>query len=256
MIYQKLPVVFLSIIASEKKGSTNSEIASYLLNHLDEMQNIGISEMAKRCHVANSSISRFCKEIGLQDFNELKELLLEQNIYFEKQSNQMTSKERLLDYCNHVKNSIDEVALSIDMDKIHKLCQDISHYSTIASFGLLKAEGAALSLQADLLMQGKQIYTNINYQEQMDYIFHASANDLIIIFSYTGSYFDYQEIRANKKQLVKPKIYMITGNDLEYPDFIDETIIFKSKHDQGSHPYQLQFIESIIAQEYESVKSY
>ena len=47
MIYGKLPVVFLSTIASEKNGSTNCVIATYILEHLDEMQDIGIKEIAK-----------------------------------------------------------------------------------------------------------------------------------------------------------------------------------------------------------------
>ena len=34
MIYGKLPVVFLSTIASEKKDATNSQIAAFLLDHL------------------------------------------------------------------------------------------------------------------------------------------------------------------------------------------------------------------------------
>ena len=51
MIYGKLPVVFLSVIASEKNGSTNSVIASYLLEHMEEVKNLGIKEMAERCHV-------------------------------------------------------------------------------------------------------------------------------------------------------------------------------------------------------------
>ena len=46
MIYGKLPVVFLSVIASEKNGSTNSVIASYLLEHMEEVKNLGIKEMA------------------------------------------------------------------------------------------------------------------------------------------------------------------------------------------------------------------
>ena len=68
MIYGKLPVVFLSVLTSEKKDSTNHQIATYILEHIDEMQNIGIQDLAKRCHVAMSSISRFCKEIGLKRF--------------------------------------------------------------------------------------------------------------------------------------------------------------------------------------------
>lgn len=84
MIYDKLPIVFLSTIASEKNGSTNCVIATYILEHLKEMQNMGIKDIAKRCNVAVSSISRFCKEIGLRDFVELKELLLSTNLYFEE----------------------------------------------------------------------------------------------------------------------------------------------------------------------------
>ena len=75
MIYSKLPVVFLSTIASERNGSTNCMIASYILDHLNEVQNMGIRDIAEKCHVAMSSISRFCKEIGLRDYAELKELL-------------------------------------------------------------------------------------------------------------------------------------------------------------------------------------
>ena len=44
MIYGKLPVVFLSVIASEKAGSTNSMIASYILDHMDEVKNLGIRD--------------------------------------------------------------------------------------------------------------------------------------------------------------------------------------------------------------------
>ena len=75
MIYGKLPVVFLSVIASEKSGSTNSSIASYILEHMDEVKDTGIKELARRCHVGTGSVSRFCRDIGLRDFVELRELL-------------------------------------------------------------------------------------------------------------------------------------------------------------------------------------
>lgn len=46
----------------KKKDSTNSQIATYLLNHLDGIKDIGIQEMAKECSVAMSSISRFVRK--------------------------------------------------------------------------------------------------------------------------------------------------------------------------------------------------
>lgn len=250
MIYDKLPIVFLSTIASEKIGSTNSMIASYILDHLDEMQHLGIKDMAKECHVAVSSISRFCKEIGLKDFAELKELLMSTDLVFEEQEYQLTSQERLHQYRQKVEDSLQMVEKSIDIHQINRLCQAIKTHKKIAIFGLLKAESVALNLQGDLFMLGKQVYTNVSYAEQLDYIFHADEDDLIILFSYTGAYFDYQEIRALKKDLEKPQIWMISSQRESFPSYINHVISFQSKQDQSSHPYQLQFIASIIAQEY------
>lgn len=250
MIYGKLPVVFLSTIASEKNGSTNCIIATYILEHLDEVKDMGIKDLAKKCHVAISSISRFCKEIGLRDFVELRELLSSTDLYFEEQSNSQSLHQRIADYGKKINESIQMVQNSIDVNQLIKLCDDIKKFKRVGVFGLLKAGSVAINLQGDLLMLGKQVYTNISYTQQIQYIVTADENDLIIIFSYTGSYFDYQDLRALKKKLKAPKIWMISGVEKEYPFFVDEVISFQSLQDQTSHPYQLQFIASLIAQEY------
>ena len=78
----------------------------------------------------------------------------------------------------------------------------------------------------------------------------TNEDDLLIIFSYTGCYFDYPDIRTLKNKLKKPQIWLISSKQESYPDFIDHVITFDSKQDQNSHPYQLQFIASLIAQEY------
>ena len=222
MLCGKLPIVFLSTLASEKKDSTNSQIATYLLNHLDDIKDIGIQEMAKECSVAMSSISRFCKEIGLNDFNELRELLISIKMNFEQYSSSSKAKNRLEEYSLKVKESITMVEKSIDIQQIDALCKEIQKYQQVGIFGLLKAGAVAFNLQSDLL----------------------------IIFSYAGCYFDYPDIRTLKNKLKKPQIWLISSKQESYPDFIDHVITFDSKQDQNSHPYQLQFIASLIAQEY------
>lgn len=201
MPYGKLPIVFLSTLASEKKDSTNSQIATYLLNHLDDIKDIGIQEMAKECSVAMSSISRFCKEIGLNDFNELRELLITTNMTFEQYSTSSKAKDRLKEYSSKVKESITMVEKSIDIQQIDALCKEIQKYEQVGIFGLLKAGAVAFNLQSDLLMLGKQTYSNISYKQQLQYISSTNEDDLLIIFSYTGSYFDYPDIRTLKNRL-------------------------------------------------------
>lgn len=236
MLCGKLPIVFLSTLASEKKDSTNSQIATYLLNHLDDIKDIGIQEMAKECSVAMSSISRFCKEMGLNDFNELRELLISTKMNFEQYSSSSKAKNRLEEYSLKVKESITMVEKSIDMQQIDALCKEIQKYQQVGIFGLL--------------MLGKQTYSHISYKQQLQYISSTNEDDLLIIFSYTGCYFDYPDISTLKNKLKKPQIWLISSKQESYPDFIDHVIIFDSKRDQNSHPYQLQFIASLIAQEY------
>lgn len=250
MLYGKLPIVFLSTLASEKKDSTNSQIATYLLNHLDDIKDIGIQEMAKECSVAMSSISRFCKEIGLNDFNELRELLISIKMNFEQYSSSSKAKNRLEEYSLKVKESITMVEKSIDMQQINALCKEIQKYQQVGIFGLLKAGAVAFNLQSDLLMLGKQTYSHISYKQQLQYISSTNEDDLLIIFSYTECYFDYPDISTLKNKLKKPQIWLISSKQESYPDFIDHVITFDSKRDQNSHPYQLQFIASLIAQEY------
>ena len=159
MLCGKLPIVFLSTLASEKKDSTNSQIATYLLNHLDDIKDIGIQEMAKECSVAMSSISRFCKEIGLNDFNELRELLISTKMNFEQYSSSSKAKNRLEEYSLKVKESITMVEKSIDMQQINALCKEIQKYQQVGIFGLLKAGAVAFNLQSDLFHQPmKMIY--------------------------------------------------------------------------------------------------
>lgn len=114
----------------------------------------------------------------------------------------------------------------------------------------MKAETAAISLQSDLLMCGKKIFTNLSFREQCDYLLQAGSDQLILLFSFTGSYFDYtsQQPFLDKKE--RPRIWMITGQAGKVPPFVSRTLCFSSKQSYFEHPSQLDFAAVIIAQEY------
>jgi len=102
MIYNKLSIILLTQIASQPNDTTDSQIAYYILNHLDDIQNDSISELAMKCNVSNSSISRFCRNIGLNDFSELKEGLNDQSFKFEVASNSNDNEIRTFEHASKV----------------------------------------------------------------------------------------------------------------------------------------------------------
>lgn len=252
MIYGKLPVVFLGVVASEKSGSTNSAIASYILEHIDEVKDLGIKEMAGKCHVGTGSISRFCKDIGLRDFAELRELLRSGDENFEPYSPEGTPRERLEEYGTKVNHSISMAAGTLSVRKLGELCRDLRTYEKVALFGLLKAECAAVNLQGDLWLMGRNAYTNVSYEQQISYISQAGKDTLILIFSYTGAYFEYhrEKLFGGRDRKDRPKIWMISGKQESLSEYVAEVLDFQSLQDQTSHPWQLLYAAGVIAREY------
>ena len=43
---------------------------------------------------------------------------------------------------------------------------------------------------------------------------------------------------------------MVSGGDQKSQPYVDRVIRFQSPHDQICHPYRLQFVAGLIAQEY------
>lgn len=244
--------MLLSEVAARDMDSTNGRIAAYLLEHLDEVKRDSIRELASRMHESASSISRFCRDIGLRDFNEMKTLLAEASPQFEVCSGAARPEQQKNDYVDAVQDGLERVRRSLDMKKVYQLAEDIRRYPRVAIFGPLKAETAAMSLQVDLAMLGKQSTTKVRFAQQIEYLSHADENDLVILFGFAGVSFNCdipEGYRQNRKKC--PKVYVITSAArLSRPELFDEVICFESLQDQASHPFQLQLVSGMIAQSY------
>ncbi len=65
-VHDRIEVLFYDLTKTEKK------LAEYLLNHPREPQYMSISELAEASGVAEATISRFCRKLGLKGFNAFK----------------------------------------------------------------------------------------------------------------------------------------------------------------------------------------
>ena len=127
MIYGKLPVVFLGLLASEKKGSTNSIIASYILEHLEDMKDIGIQQFAEDCNVSTSSISRFCRDVALRLFR-IKNDFESTNLQKGPEASQGCFQERKKSYTEMTQSAIQQVSDSLNEPDVIELVQDIINH--------------------------------------------------------------------------------------------------------------------------------
>lgn len=232
MIYSKLEVVLLSVIARSSRASNESVLATYILEHVKELDDVTITYLASVCHVGTGSVSRFCKMIGLQDFFELRSIIQAHNIQYHKKEKKGLASPK------QIEQALLDVDCSLSEKQLAKLAKDLRFFSRIAVFGLLKGQSACLAFAQEMLACGKVVYTNLSLFEQIEYFEQAQEDDLIVIFSYTGSYFDYIDLRRLRPALKRPKIWMVTGAEKEM-DVVDEWLVFKSDGSVQDHPYQL-----------------
>ena len=142
--YGKLPIVLLSEQAAGREDSYNCRIAAYLLGRLGEA--VSAEEVAKACYVSKSAVSRFCRDIGLEDFSELKDLLRGTKKTFETLGGDLPPRERGAAFARLAAASMELAAHTLDYEALDRLAADVSRAARVACFGLLKAETAALSL--------------------------------------------------------------------------------------------------------------
>ena len=248
--YGKLSVVLLSEIASAREDSYRCRIADYLLRHLGEV--LSADRIARDCYVSRSAVSRFCREIGLEDFNELRDIMSDSDRNFVLIRPDLSGKERADTYSKSAAEAINRVPESLDFKALERMIQDIQKAKRVACFGLLKAETAAINLQCDLTMLGKKAVTKVSYKDQMDFLSQSEESDIVLIFSYRGVFFEYDlptDIHRGKA-----KVWIITGNPEAYRrlkklPMIHDVLSFQSELDFISHPYQLLAVSGIIAQE-------
>ena len=249
--YGKLPIVLLSELAAGREDSNNCRLARYLLERLDSLDDVSMEKLAAECFVSKATVSRFCRDIGLEDFSELRNLLRQTERTFTLYDEGLPPREQGLDVCSRVTQSLELAARTIDYAALERLAGEIRRAKRVACFGLLKAEAAAISLQSDLVMLGINAVTKVAFREQAEFLASAEPEDVVVIFSYTGIYFDYG---LPREALRNRRVWLVTG----CPDIREQfrakglpterLLAFRSEQDFVSHPYQLMLAASLIGQ--------
>ena len=249
--YTKLPIALLSELAAGREDSNNCRIARYLLGRLDCLEDVSVEKLAAECFVSKATVSRFCRDIGLEDFSELRDLLRQTERTFTLYGEGLPPREQGLGFCERVQISLNLAATTIDYTALERLAGEIRQAKRVACFGLLKAETAALCLQSDLVMLGLNAVTKVAFREQAEFLASAVPEDVVVIFSYTGIYFDYG---LPREALRNRWVWLVTG----CPDIREQfrtkglpterLLTFRSEQDFVSHPYQLMLAASLIGQ--------
>lgn len=244
----RLYYMLLSVLDKETSDSVDYIIALHILRYLPVLDGVSIQELADSCMVSKSTISRFCRKIGLEDYSDLMEEIHTAH-HADPHDYTYPSYEGSLDaYLQETEKAVASLRHSLDEEKIERIAYEIANHETVCIMGSMQAYNPAASLQADLAMHGKIVFAPSVFTHQSDVIHHAGAEDLIIIFSNSGTFLDRILLNDNSRDfLKKPQIWMITGNEKIKPDaYINEVIQVSDNHTYTAHPLKFELISHLI----------
>lgn len=220
---------------------------------------MSISDVAKMCTVSKSTISKFVRDIGFEDYLDFKLEAVRQG---KREIYNKDGKCNITDYIHRhgvwayekvLSEDIRSVLFGMDKMQLKRLAVDLHEYRNLAAFGISYSESAAINLQHKMHYYHKFLYTTMNDTQQEHYIETADEETLILIFSNSGKYISVYQNRdgcpvKNTFDKTKAKIVLVTSNRQMLEDErVDECILLQYADCVQNHPILYQvFIERLL----------
>ena len=260
-------VLLWGIYQTEPRQSVNFIIAEKLLQNLYTIQNISSGQVAQMCCVSKTSLTRFCRDMGYEDFSDLRMDL------YNWVRNRSDPKEMLLlpflhgqkdiyePYLGRVEEQIRQLRQHISAEQIRQIVQKIRQYDHVVVMGHMQSACNAIAFQQNLFCAGKMIDSYIRPAEQIGFFTapdFGAQPQLILVFSVSGVFFS--KYFPSDFQLHLPKgveLVMLTCNPDYRPEkFVTMTLNTGTGHYLEGANLSLDLLGNVICQQYFNEETY
>lgn len=156
-------------------------IAKYILEHINELDKISIDKLAYECATSTNTINKFCKQIGIDNYKQLKSMLVNTKDgrirQIEKRYEQFNAEQFYLRI--GLKDGIEEFNACVDrvVDLIHNA-------NKVYIVGAVYPLSLAINFAEDMILFGKDFcFEQIGFKENTT---NYQENDLIFLITITG----------------------------------------------------------------------
>ncbi|OOM75302.1 putative DNA-binding transcriptional regulator [Clostridium puniceum] len=168
-------------------GDPDNVIATYFLKNYSRLGKLNIYDVADECFASRSSIRRFCKRIGFENFldlkNEFKAFDYQYN-YFMKLHEKINYREW---YAKEINSAISEIDEMITNEKVEEIAQHIYQSSRVIFLSSYSSAQIIMEFQRPLVLLNKvvQVMTDTNYNVEV--LTSLQETDLIFLVSTMGN---------------------------------------------------------------------
>ena len=174
---------------------TEKKVADYVLKNCDKVVFMSISDLSAACRVAEASVYRVCRTMGVKGYQEFKmrlSLSLASEEPMEKSGGQGDAKRLGLDYILEQAlerniNSLKETRRLADYEEIEKTVRMMEEAKQVYFFGIGDSLLMGQLAMNKFLRITKKVNCISDLHMQAMLASMASEEDLIIFLSYSGS---------------------------------------------------------------------
>lgn len=247
-----------ALINSASESDTDKGIALYLLKNIQRVEDITINELANECYTSISTVSRFCKTIGLANFAELKQRIGEFRLTsYESMSDNLEGlnfkhgNDVAIDYATEIGNALKEFASSIDYEVLDEIVSLIHQSDRVIVFATQLPAFFAKYFQYLMLLQRRYIEF---YDLQEDSSYSASQlseKDCAIVFSAEGNF-----IVRNRNVIIQilqtpaKKVLFTQNPGVKFIDRFDHVLFLGKRDAPKMGRYKIQLLVEILVNRY------
>ncbi len=194
-VFETISSQYFDLTHSEKK------VADYVLGHRIDAQYMSISELAEECEVADATISRFCRRLGLPGYNafklELARASMDARAALPRTPALSISSDGFAALCKQVLgdniSALEQTFQLVDREALRQAVDLLEQARRVACIG--QGGSMVLAMEAWTLfsmVSSKFIYVPDSHL-QINTLAGMEPDEAVLYFSYSGSTRDLQD---------------------------------------------------------------
>lgn len=247
---------------SARVDSTDYQIARTLLGSLGEVGTSSIGEVAELCGVSKSTLSRFVRGLGFDDYADFRAAAAQYwNVerYYEDGLNitDYLCSYGAASYVRLLEGDIEELFDHLDKPALVRAARLLHDRPRVVALGELYSGTAALNLQMKMAYFRKFVLTARDEEKQEQLVDSADEDTVIFVFSNSGRYISCYTRREGLPQKhcfdhTKATVVLVTSNpDMRRDSRVDLCILIPYNGAVHDHPLLFQLVIEQIAAVYQ-----
>nr|WP_238332914.1 MurR/RpiR family transcriptional regulator [Brevibacillus laterosporus] len=175
---------------SQRRGQLSQlekQVLDYILINPNHVVQCNVNDLAKELFVSTATISRTCKQLGYDGFQNLKFTLSKYADQDQEQDDEnIISSNTLLIHIDRVKKEMEQTLQYINEKKIQKAAAYIKDSNYVEFFGVGASLPTCVEAARKLTFSGKICSAREDWDELRCVANSLSENDLAILVSYSG----------------------------------------------------------------------